>query len=673
MSLNIKGDLHAKVHSTCIRSLMSNHDIMCFSHAGHEPVGQIPGYRIYHLSRIHDPVYGGVAIAVSNHVAQHCKIVRSHADMGMLWLCLTLPRCTPLYIACCYLPPVNSTYYKNTNMSIKLHFDTLQSDITYFSNLGKIIVCGDLNCRTGGRADTSDIHWEQLSHFGVPSPHTSNITNLLRHLPPRLSRDQTLCPKMGSALLNLCQSSQLVILNGRLRGDLHPTTGGAYTFYGPPRRPRGSQPNSQPNSNQSVPQSLIDYFIASPDLAFGLNGHSKPNASITVARPSSLINDTDHAYLSLTLDPPIASPQDNTTPPQTKRYKYRPEIMQTLVETLTSHPFTSRLNKIGSDGMTASSCISEFNDALSDALHIVHSKCGGVIACPTQTTNLTHLSKSWYNADCVAAREIWKSTTLVHGATSDETKSARNAYRNTARQARHAFEDKVATEMTRTWQREPRAFWRMYKSSQTSCPLTDVDTWADYFNNLFNGSTTTTDQSPHADHLYPPPMAMDIMHAATLNNPITENEVYEELCRLQRHKSPGLDGFPAEFFIPIDSSRSDTPHPPPQTIFAPILTSIFNIILEGIYPATFSTATVTPVPKPKGNPLLYTDYRGIAVGSTLSKIFSMVLNSRADKWAEAQNLRAAGQFGFRRQRGTVEAAFVLRHTIERHNTNSKPI
>jgi hypothetical protein len=51
----------------------------------------------------------------------------------------------------------------------------------------------------------------------------------------------------------------------------------------------------------------------------------------------------------------------------------------------------------------------------------------------------------------------------------------------------------------------------------------------------------------------------------------------------------------------------------------------------------------------------------------------LVLNTRGDKWAEANGHRARGQFGFRHGKGTVEAMFVLRHTIELYRSKNRPV
>jgi len=87
-------------------------------------------------------------------------------------------------------------------------------------------------------------------------------------------------------------------------------------------------------------------------------------------------------------------------------------------------------------------------------------------------------------------------------------------------------------------------------------------------------------------------------------------------------------------------------------------------VLRGDYPDEWATCVLAPVPKPKANPLDKNGYRGIAVGMALSKLYSMVLLIRLDQVAENQGMRAKGQAGFRKGRGTPDNAFVLQHAIE---------
>jgi sorting nexin-29 len=67
------------------------------------------------------------------------------------------------------------------------------------------------------------------------------------------------------------------------------------------------------------------------------------------------------------------------------------------------------------------------------------------------------------------------------------------------------------------------------------------------------------------------------------------------------------------------------------------------------------------------------DYRGIAVGQSIAKLFSITLLRRIDAWAELNCRRACGQAGFRKGRGTSDNAFILTHIIDKYAHCEKPL
>ena len=56
----------------------------------------------------------------------------------------------------------------------------------------------------------------------------------------------------------------------------------------------------------------------------------------------------------------------------------------------------------------------------------------------------------------------------------------------------------------------------------------------------------------------------------------------------------------------------------------------------------------------------------MAIGTMAAKLYAAILEQRISDWAEASNFTAAGQFGFRRQRITAQAALVLRALQDQH-------
>ena len=109
-------------------------------------------------------------------------------------------------------------------------------------------------------------------------------------------------------------------------------------------------------------------------------------------------------------------------------------------------------------------------------------------------------------------------------------------------------------------------------------------------------------------------------------------------------------------------------------ILTPYLTDLFNKILsKKQYPSDWAIGVVTPVPKPKGDATVMDNFRAITVGSAISKIFAQVVMLRIDDWAETNGLRAATQFGFRKNMGTTEAVFMLRHLVDKAEQDDKPL
>jgi len=132
-------------------------------------------------------------------------------------------------------------------------------------------------------------------------------------------------------------------------------------------------------------------------------------------------------------------------------------------------------------------------------------------------------------------------------------------------------------------------------------------------------------------------------------------------------KAAGIDGIPVEFFKFAAPAKHELTHG-----IAEHLTHLLNRVLNDHYLNNTASALI-PVRKPKGSASKLDDHRGIAVGSALSKLYSMILLKRLDKWAEQQGQRAKGQAGFRNGRGTLDNAFVLNHLIEKYRVNKKPL
>ena len=86
----------------------------------------------------------------------------------------------------------------------------------HYSQLGKVILIGDLNSRTALRPDFNDD--ESVDHY-IPV-YDNYISDSQNILPIRHNKDKSILKGYGRALLNLCIESELRILNGRTMGVL---------------------------------------------------------------------------------------------------------------------------------------------------------------------------------------------------------------------------------------------------------------------------------------------------------------------------------------------------------------------------------------------------------------------------------------------------------------------
>ncbi len=132
-----------------------------------------------------------------------------------------------IFLCATYLPPAESPYYNEDTFSI------LQDEICHFQTKGNVLICGDLNARTGNEPDFVNTQGDKC------------ITNTCPSLPSYHLRNNydNFTNKSGKSLLQLCQSLGLYIVNGRIRGDSF----GCYTF------------------NYFLGNSTVDYFITDID------------------------------------------------------------------------------------------------------------------------------------------------------------------------------------------------------------------------------------------------------------------------------------------------------------------------------------------------------------------------------------------------------------------------
>ncbi|CAG2208547.1 CALM [Mytilus edulis] len=169
-----------------------------------------------------------------------------------------------VYIACIYIPPVKSKYYKLYDCDL---YNELENSIELYSELGHVFILGDLNGRTGTLVDfleNDDIHFTLKNRICGAFEYLADSV-----LPKRVNPDLN-TNSYGSKIISMCKSSGLRIVNGRHKNGFS----NDFTYCGP------------------IGMSVLDYFIV-PSFYF-------PNINQLIV--SNFTTYSDHAFLHLELN-----------------------------------------------------------------------------------------------------------------------------------------------------------------------------------------------------------------------------------------------------------------------------------------------------------------------------------------------------------------------------------
>lgn len=198
---------------------------------------------------------GGMLIWYRSNLAHAIKVAKTGQFCTWLEINKTVTATEKnIFLCATYIPPAKSPYFNEDSFSI------LEEDINYLQSQGSVLLCGDLNARTGEELDTLNSQGDK--HLpGGDVLHTPIHTQ--RH-----NYDKT-TNKSGTDLLHLCRTLGLFLVNGRLQGDSY----GRYTY------------------SSSFGSSTVDYFLTD------LNPNSLRAFTVSPLNPLS-----DHSKITLYLN-----------------------------------------------------------------------------------------------------------------------------------------------------------------------------------------------------------------------------------------------------------------------------------------------------------------------------------------------------------------------------------
>lgn len=582
--------------------------------------------------------YGGLSVYVRNTIRPGVKFLE-HATNDFIWIKLDksffgLPE--NLYICFVYNPPEYSSYLKRLNYNI---LELVENDVVKYSQLGKIMVIGDINARTSCVNDY--IQLDSDKHVPLFDNYRNDISQIQRK-----SKDTCVTPR-GRQLLSLCITSSLRILNGRTMGDLT----GSYTCH------------------QTLGSSTVDYMITSEDMIQNF---------IYFQVHNFLPDLSDHCQISCMLrcNTKLSEKELNLNPmPNKYVWKdnsvqlYQDAINSNEVKILTTEFYDKPYNK------------DNIEDAVND-LNRIFLKAADLslkkkIYKPRSKNKKRKIrkEKDWQDDEISnLKKELYSKYRLMEKYNKDpyirgSFFKCLKLYRKQRRSKIRKFKQEILNKLDNLYDQNPKAYWQLLDKLKKETDNNDQNelnekieapVWQNYFESL-----NTNKQ--YNDNLIM--QKLQLLENSEIIKPfneldylITPEEISKAIKSLKCSKASGFSTISNEM---IKNS---------QHICIPLLKKLFNVVLSnGIYPKTWSQGYISPIHK-SGSKYDPANYRGITITDNIGKLFNQILNTRLTAFLEKRNLINKEQIGFTKGCRTTDHMFVLNTIIQKYVKNdSKPL
>lgn len=257
-------------------------------------------------------------------------------------------------------------------------------------------------------------------------------------------------------------------------------------------------------------------------------------------------------------------------------------------------------------------------------------------------------SPPWWDDECLTASNARKNSFKIYK--SNLTLSNFMEYKKNEAICKRTFRSKAKSSWARfcsslTRQTSPSELWKRVNKIQGNKKYTANDECM--VERLF------TKISPDYVHL---PLFMPSISTNDhfLLTPISADELKANI-KSSKNTAPGIDGINYSMLLNL----------PAIAIY--YLCKIYNnILLKGDHCDALKQCLVIPIPKLNQR----TDLRPISLMSCLLKTFERVMKSRLEWWCENKNIFPVSQYGFRRNKGTIDCVSQLTTDIQLSYSNN---
>lgn len=583
--------------------------------------------------------YGGVAIYIKQESFRKINTWKVREGDGVIWIqCQKTEQATAQFFCCCYAAPDGSPGCPN---NIEEWFEELENEISIARGLGEVFVGGDFNGHIGSEHD--------FDRLGAASTNQGNEMDraiieedTIATCSSRSSVDKSINAR-GKKILELCDVTGLRVVNGRMLGDI----------------PAAATCLMKGEDATSV----IDLFLACPR-AFGNTQSLHVGGKLTPK--------TDHLAATLTVNNTLveAQSEEQDTANIEMQSNQSPAFdvgNEFIIDDLLLHAFKEKITAatlILQEICTAAIAAAESKDAC--MLNKVVADFNRVIdnACARAGMKM---KRNKENKD----RWVRAVTRLPPSASiREQRKISRRASRKPVRQCNTsiiAHQRKKLKELTnkariarralgtrgleRLLKDDPKEFYRKYRKPPTPT-LVSNDELSDHFEDLLGAEPPDLPVPVAVPGTVPPPENIEGLP----QTPFSMEELLTALKKVRNGAS--MLGVLKPRLLKASKDQ-----------LGPVLVEMLNAsIAVGKLPKVWALSAITAIPKAGSDTRVCDGYRGIAVGTLAAKLYGSMLDMRVSGWAEASEIRAEGQFGFRKGKGTASASFIMRALVDKVKT-----
>ena len=493
---------------------------------------------------------GGILVFINNKLSQHIEITENN-DEDILSLKVNrkvFPDNNDMYICCTYISPKSSCRYTPDD-TCKL--DILNSDVFKYKNIrsGRIVILGDLNCRTGIENDFID---SQLSNtfvtaLDIDGIHIDDI--VCEHIHRQRKSDDQMINENGKKLHNICKNDNLFIVNGRI----------------------GSSKQCKFTCHTARGQSVVDYIIMDGETLCKV-----AKFSVDDVTPLS-----DHSSVRVTLNTQV-EPAYNRVRPAGLRTYYRwqdtdkEQYKESINSVESQQLFESIINNFTPGNTDVNDTVKEIQNVILTAA----APCK-VISSNIRSNNKLEISP-WYDRECSRQRSIYnRLRNKCNKSKSDSDKrdrdDAKKTYVQLCKTKSTAYNNEHTTTLMREKFTNPKNYWKQIKPrSVDNKTYVAPEAFATHFSRLYASQDTVIASS---DENY-------VVHNEMLDREFTLQEIDGAIKHLKSGKAAGSDDIRNEY-ISYENKQ-----------LKPVLQLLFNEIYNtGIYPAQWSSGIIVPIYK----------------------------------------------------------------------------